>query len=111
VGFRDVIGRPFAFLFTRSQKEELIAEYVVREHGKGRPLAEILDDAYVTNRLTPEQVDRLLDRPELIQAIGNDLIAAQRGGLPAAPRPSGAAPDAPAGPDSPESSPPPGPPA
>jgi hypothetical protein len=82
VGLRDVIGRPFAFLFTRSQKEELIAEYVVREHHKGRALSEILEDAYVTNRLTPEQVDRLLDRPELIQAIGGDLVVAQKSGLP-----------------------------
>ena len=33
-----------------------MAEYVIREHHRGRSLADILDDPYVTNRLSPEQV-------------------------------------------------------
>ena len=85
MGLREVIGRPFAFLFQRTQKEELVAEYVIREHHKGRSLEEILEDAYVTNRLTPEQVQRLLDRPEVIQAVGNDMVAELRSGLTASP--------------------------
>ena len=52
-----------------------MAEYVIREHARGRALNEILDDPYVTNRLTPEQIRRLLDRPDIVQAVGNDLIA------------------------------------
>ena len=62
----------------RSQKEELVAEHVIREHHRGRALDEILGDAYVTNRLSPEQIARLLDRPEIVHAVGDDVIAAHR---------------------------------
>ena len=62
-------GAPFSFLFARSRKEDLVAEHVIREHHRGRSLDDILDDAYVTNRLSPEQVDRLLDRPEVVHAV------------------------------------------
>ena len=54
--------------------EERIAQYIIREHHRGRPLAEILNDHYVTNRTTPEQVKRLLDRPELVHDLGDDLV-------------------------------------
>jgi len=69
---------PFSFLFQRSSAEERVAAYVIREHERGRALKEILDDPYVQNRLTPEQRDRLLDRPEVIRAIGDDPIEAVR---------------------------------
>ena len=51
---------------------------MIREHDRGRDLAEILEDRYVQNRLTPDQRARLLDRPEVIKAIGNDTIADAR---------------------------------
>ncbi len=72
----DIIRSPFSFLFARSQKEELIAEYIVREHHRGRPLNDILDDPYVTNRVTPDQIRRVFDRPELVRALGEDTVAA-----------------------------------
>ena len=62
----------FSFLQSRSQIEERLAQYVIREHKRGRPLAEILEDSYVKNRCTPEQIERLLDRP------GADPRARQR---------------------------------
>ena len=74
----DILRSPFAFLFTRTRKEEVVAQYVIREHHQGRPLAEILKDAYVTNRLTPPQVERLLDRTDVLHAVGNDMVAAHR---------------------------------
>jgi hypothetical protein len=74
----DILRSPFGFLFARSQKEDLVAGHVIREHHRGRALDEILEDAFVTNRLTPEQIRRLLDRPELIRAVGEDTIAAHR---------------------------------
>jgi hypothetical protein len=68
----------FSFLFQRSSAEEHVARYVIREHQRGRSLDEILQDRYVQNRLNPEQQKRLLDRPEVIEAIGrDDLEAAQ----------------------------------
>lgn len=71
----------FSFLFARSPAEERVAAYVIREHDRGRDLAEILEDRYVQNRLTSEQRKRLLDRPEVIKAIGNDTIKDAREGL------------------------------
>jgi hypothetical protein len=73
----DIIRSPFSFLFTRSQTEELIAEYVVREHHRGRSLNEILEDPYVANRATPDKIRRVLERPEVIHALGDDIVAAQ----------------------------------
>jgi hypothetical protein len=73
----DILRTPFAFLFTRPQKEELVAEYVVREHHRGRSLADILDDPYVRNRCsTEDQIRRVLERPDVIHAIGDDVVAA-----------------------------------
>ena len=66
----------FSFLFARSAVEDRIATYVIREHRRGRRLAEILDDAYVKNRLTPQQSERLLEREDVIHAVGHDEIAA-----------------------------------
>jgi hypothetical protein len=74
----SVLRSPFAFLFARSSSEERVASYVIREHERGRPLLEILEDPYIRNRLTPEQAKRLLDRPEIVSAIGNDAIESTR---------------------------------
>jgi hypothetical protein len=74
----SVLRSPFAFLFARSSNEERVASYVIREHERGRLLLEILEDPYVKNRLTPEQSKRLLDRPEIITAIGNDAVESTR---------------------------------
>jgi hypothetical protein len=52
-----------------------MAQYVIREHHRGRPLAEILQDTYVTNRCSPEQIRRLLDRPDVVHALGEDVVA------------------------------------
>jgi len=77
----DSIRGAFSFLSTRSRSEDRMAEYVIREHHRGRPLGDILEDHYVTNRCSPEQIRRLLDRPEVVHALGDDLITAVRGDL------------------------------
>ena len=53
-----------------------MAVYVVREHERGRDVTEILEDKYVQNRLTPQQVARLLDRAEVIRALGQEKAEA-----------------------------------
>jgi hypothetical protein len=73
-GIGDLLRNPFSFLFARSQNEERMATYVIREHDRGRPLSEILEDNYVKNRCSGEQIKRLLDRPEIIRAIGDDVV-------------------------------------
>ena len=71
---------PFAALFNRDGNQlDRLATYVIREHERGRALAEILEDPYIRNRTTPHERERLLDRPELIRAIGDDVIASVRG--------------------------------
>ena len=74
----SLLRSPFSFLFARSSAEERVAAYVIREHGRGRSLTEILEDRYVQNRLTPQQRLRLLDRPELIQALGDETVEDSR---------------------------------
>jgi hypothetical protein len=37
-----------------------------------------MEDRYVQNRLTPEQRTRLLDRPEVVKAIGEDTVEGVR---------------------------------
>jgi hypothetical protein len=72
------IRNPFAFLFTRSSAEDRVCAYVVREHHRGRSLEDVMQDRYVQNRLSPQQQSRLLDRPELIAAIGHDTVESAR---------------------------------
>jgi hypothetical protein len=72
------LRNPFSFLFARSSLEERLAAYVIREHDRGRSLDEILEDRYLINRATPSQRQRLLDRPEVIRAIGDDAIGAAK---------------------------------
>ena len=61
-----------------------MAQYIVREHARGRSLREILEDHYVVNRLeSPAQRARLLDRPEIIHAFGDDDVTAERATLAA----------------------------
>jgi hypothetical protein len=69
---RSFLRNPFSFLFTRSSKEERIAAYIIREHGRGRN--EILDDPYVRNRASEREIARLLERPELIEALGRGTV-------------------------------------
>jgi len=58
-----------------------VARYVIREHDRGRALDEIMEDRYVQNRLSPEQQARLLDRPEIIEAISGDMLEAAKASI------------------------------
>ena len=68
------IGDFFRNLFNKSSHVDRVAGYVIREHERGRSLTDILDDPYVKNRTTPQERDRLLDRPEVIRALGDDVV-------------------------------------
>jgi hypothetical protein len=74
----SLLRSPFSFLFARSSAEDRVAAYVIREHSRGRALSEILEDRYVQNRLSEQQQRRLLDRPELVHAIGDDAVEQTR---------------------------------
>ena len=64
-------------IYPRTQIEEVVARYVLREHACGRQLRAILSDPYVRNRCSAEQVDRI-DDPAVVHAVGADDIAAVR---------------------------------
>ncbi len=72
------IRNPFSFLFAQSSTEDRVCSYVIREHERGRSLHEILDDRYVRNRLNGNQLRRLLERPEIVHAIGDSAVEQAR---------------------------------
>ena len=56
-------------------KEDSLASYIIREHRGGRSLEDILNDPYLKNRATEKQRLRLLERPDVIRAVGEDVAA------------------------------------
>jgi hypothetical protein len=80
-GIASFLRGLFSFLGSKSSQEERLAAYVIREHDRGRSLADILDDPYVRNHCSPHEVARLLDRPDVLHAIGDDMVEAARAGL------------------------------
>ncbi|HEY8409070.1 MAG TPA: hypothetical protein VIK66_13915 [Gaiellaceae bacterium] len=75
---------PFSFLFVRSRRDQYLVQYVLREYARGRSLGGILEDPYVRNRSTPEERARLLERPEVVAAIGEQAVADLRRSLASA---------------------------
>ena len=80
----SLLRSPFSFLFARSSQEDRVAAYIMREHDRGRDLADILDDPYVRNRCSAQEAARVLERPDLIRALGEDAVEAAKQDLPAA---------------------------
>ena len=72
---------PFKFLFATTRREQYVERYVLREHQKGRPFIEILEDPYVRAWSTPEERARLLDRPNVVAAVGEQAIAGLRAAM------------------------------
>jgi hypothetical protein len=72
---------PFGSLFGSSRQENVLAQYVIREHARGRSLAEIVDDPYIRNRSTTEERARLLESPEVVAALGENALEELRQAL------------------------------
>jgi len=81
VSFRP--RNPFTSLFTAPPREQYLERYVLREHKRGRAVAEILDDPYVRNRSSVEERARLLERPHVVAAMGEHAVADLRATLAA----------------------------
>ena len=77
---------PFSFLFATRRSVEQVAAYVVREHRRGRSLDDILDDPYVRKRCSVKDIARVLDSPEVIHALGDDIVAEQIKSLEESPK-------------------------
>ena len=67
---------PFSNLFAGNSREDQLAAYVIREHKTGRTLEDIFDDPYLRNRASELERRRLLERPDLIKAVGEDTVSA-----------------------------------
>jgi hypothetical protein len=72
----SLLRSPFSSLFATRGSEDRIAAYVIREHDRGRTLDDILDDPYVVNRCSEQEIARVLERPEVVTAIGDDIAEA-----------------------------------
>jgi hypothetical protein len=73
-GLRSFFSSFYAAVFARSTKDDRVAAYIVREHERGRALKEILEDPYIRNRATDREVARLLERPEVVKALGEAAV-------------------------------------
>jgi three-Cys-motif partner protein len=49
--------------------EERIVYYLVRELGNGRPLSAILNDPYIKNRLSEDEVQNIIENYEILTAV------------------------------------------
>ena len=55
--------------------EERVVEYVIREVHNGRKLSEALADPYVKNRLSDEKLAHVLESPEVVEALEEQIAA------------------------------------
>jgi hypothetical protein len=61
--------------------EDAVARYVIAESASGRQLEEVLTDSYVANRLDTLGIAKLLDRKDVIDAVGGDAVTKLRANL------------------------------
>jgi hypothetical protein len=62
----------------KSAKHKRLVEYVIRQVQNDRRLDEVLSDPYVTNRLNTLERRALLEEPEVIEAIQDDVLTDMR---------------------------------
>ena len=53
--------------------EERVVEYVIREVRNGRKLTDALQDPYVKNRLSEERLQKVLETPEVVSALEEQI--------------------------------------
>ena len=73
-------------------EDDEVLHHVLREVRTGRSLHDVLADDFVTTRDEPGTRDRVLDHPEVAQAVGDEIIAEMRR-LGAEAKAAGAAPE------------------
>ena len=62
------------FDFGTSSVEEALARHVIATYRQGGSLADVLDSPYVRNRTNAAARRRLLDRSDVVEAIGAEVI-------------------------------------
>jgi len=56
--------------------EERVVEYVIREVHNGRRLMDVINDPFVRNRLSDEKVQNVLENPEVVDALEQEIKSA-----------------------------------
>ena len=74
-GEKSFLRNPFSFLFAGRRSEKQVATYILREHRRGRSLDVIVEDPYVRNRCNEKEIARVLESPEVVHALGEDIVA------------------------------------
>jgi hypothetical protein len=72
-------GTPYFFLGRYPDREAEVAAYIRREHGRGRRLSEILEDAYVKRCGSRGVLRAVLRRPDLIRALRLNISVEMQG--------------------------------
>jgi hypothetical protein len=67
---RDEISR---LVGDRNARHKRLVQYVVRQVHAGRILGSVLDDPYVTNRSTILERRALLEEPDIVMAVGQEI--------------------------------------
>jgi hypothetical protein len=56
-----------------SQREARVLEYIMHRVGEGAHLADVVQEEYVRRNATPEEVEEICARPELVQTAREHL--------------------------------------
>ena len=56
-----------------SERERKVREYIIHRVGEGAHLREVLQEEYVRRNASPQEVERILENPELIEAAHQQL--------------------------------------
>jgi hypothetical protein len=73
---RSLRGNPYYFLNRRPYKAANLRSYIVREHRRGRPLAEILSDPSIRRYGGESLLGVVLEDPRTIEALEQDVLEA-----------------------------------
>lgn len=80
MGIQDEVRK---LITTDSAKHKRLVGYVVRQLRGGRDLEQVLEDPYVTNRLSPLDRRALLEEPEVVEAAHDEVLERMRAQLEA----------------------------
>lgn len=78
MSIKDTIA---SMITDESAAHKRLIEYVVAQLSQGRPLEEVMEDPYVTNRLDPTERRALLEEPEVVEAAQGEALDEMRSHL------------------------------
>ncbi|HWH13445.1 MAG TPA: hypothetical protein VNT51_01770 [Miltoncostaeaceae bacterium] len=78
MGIQDEVSK---LVGSSSAKHKRLIEYVVRQVRNDRNLRDVLEDPYVTNRLNALERRALLEEPEVVAAVNEDVLQGMRAHL------------------------------